>query len=85
MKKVTLFYLEHCPHCKRAISTLETYLKEEKYQGIEIQRIEESKQPALADQYDYYYVPTFYVEDQKRAEGVLTEQQILDVLNEALC
>ena len=31
--------------------------------------IEESEQPALADTFDYYYVPTFYVDGVKVHEG----------------
>ena len=39
------------------------------YGNIEIERIEESKQPAIADRYDYYYVPTMYVGEEKQYEA----------------
>lgn len=61
MKKLTLFYLETCPYCinaKRALAELQ----EEKpaYGDVVIDWIEESRQPEIADRYDYYYVPTVY-------------------------
>ena len=62
MKPVKLFYLKTCPFCKKALR----YIEEAKaahpeLAPIEIEMIEESEEPAVADQYDYYYVPTFYV------------------------
>ena len=39
-------------------------------------RIDERKDPETADKYDYYYVPCFFVGDEKIAEGVPTEENI---------
>ena len=60
MKAVKLFYQERCPFCKKALRYIEE-LKEEypEFQPIEIEMIEETQHPDIADQYDYYYVPTF--------------------------
>ena len=46
---------------KKALRYIEE-LKEEypEFQPIEIEMIEETQHPDIADQYDYYYVPTFY-------------------------
>ena len=62
MKPVKLFYQERCPFCKKALRYIEE-LKAEypEFQPIEIEMIEETQHPDIADQYDYYYVPTFYV------------------------
>lgn len=84
MKTVKLFYLKQCPHCKKAMAILEELLKKEEYSGVEIVRIEESLQPEIANQYDYYYVPTFYVDEKKICEGILQEKDILEVLNQAV-
>lgn len=84
MKDVKLFYLEHCPHCRKAMTYLEELMKESKYSDIHITKIEESKEAALAEQYDYYYVPTFYVDEVKICEGVLTKAQVQEVLERAL-
>lgn len=84
MKPVTLFYLEHCPHCLKARKMLEELRQNPKYKDVQITMIEESKQPDVAAQYDYYYVPTFYVDNEKICEGVLTQEQIQEVLEKAL-
>ena len=40
MKKVTMFYLENCPHCRRAFSMVEDLkAKNPKYSKIEIDLI----------------------------------------------
>lgn len=84
MKPVKLFYLKRCPHCKKAIAILEELLKKEEYAEVEITRIEESEHPEIANQYDYYYVPTFYVDEKKICEGILQEKDIVEVLNQAV-
>lgn len=84
MKKITLFYLENCPHCRKAQQILTTLLQEPRYQELKVEKIEESKQPEIANRYDYYYVPTFYVGDEKICEGVLDKKDITEVLERAL-
>lgn len=84
MKPVKLFYMKRCPHCIKAIKILEEYLQKPEYANVEITRIEETEQPELANQYDYYYVPTFYVDEKKVCEGILQEKDILEVLNQAV-
>ena len=70
MKKITLFYLEDCPYCHNARKALEELKKEDsKYGEIDVEWIEESRQRELAEQYDYYYVPTIYAGDQKLYEA----------------
>ena len=70
MQKITYFYLAHCPYCIKANKAIDELIKENAaYSNIEIERIEESKQPATADRYDYYYVPTMYVGEEKQYEA----------------
>ncbi len=70
MKPVKLFYLKSCPFCRHALDCLEMMKADNKaYRNIEIEMIEESEHPEIADTYDYYYVPTFYVGDEKVHEG----------------
>ena len=74
MKKITLFYLSDCPYCRNAKRALEELKKENPAYGeIEIDWIEESEQPDVAGKYNYYYVPTMYVEDQKLYEAKPSE------------
>lgn len=85
MKKVTMFYLEGCPHCKKAFKMIDV-LKEKKpeYKNVQIDKIEESKNAHIAEAHDYYYVPTFYVDGVKIHEGVPSLDKIEAVLKSAI-
>ena len=85
MKRVELFYLKQCPFCKRALA----YIEEAKQQHpelreIEIELIEESEEAERAAQYDYYYVPTFYIDGEKVHEGGIYPDEVVEVLRKAL-
>ncbi|MDD4779247.1 MAG: thioredoxin family protein [Tissierellia bacterium] len=85
MKKVTMFYLENCPHCKKASKILEELKsKNSLYANVQIEKIEESKNVRIAEAHDYYYVPTFYVDGVKLHEGVPTLEKIESVLKAAI-
>ena len=61
MKKITLFYLTGCPYCENAKRALkELVVENPAYGDVEINWIEERQNAELAEQYDYYYVPTIY-------------------------
>lgn len=84
MKKVELFYLKNCPYCKKAIQYLNELKDEEKYADIDIQFIEESIDVDYANQHDYYYVPTFYIDDVKVFEGAMDKEDVKEVLEKSL-
>lgn len=85
MKKVTAFYLENCPHCRKAFKIIDELKKENpKYSNITIEFIEESQNAKIASTYDYYLVPTFYVDGVKIHEGVPTYEKIEKVMIEAV-
>ncbi len=84
MKPIKLFYLKHCPFCKRALSYIEDLKQQDAYKDIEIEMIEESEEAELANQYDYYYVPTFYIDGEKLHEGGITENEVEEILKKAL-
>lgn len=70
MKKTIIFYLENCPYCRNAKKALKELTEENPdYGKVELEWIEESKQPELAAQYDYYYVPTIFDGDKKLYEA----------------
>lgn len=72
MKEITMFYLESCGYCDKAFRALEElYEREPAYRGVPITKIEESREPELADRYDYYAVPTFFVGGEKVFEARL--------------
>lgn len=85
MKRVQLFYLKNCPFCKKALR----YIEEAKaahpeLQPIKIELIEESEEPEVADKYDYYYVPTFYLDGEKAHEGGIYPDEVTELLHKAL-
>ena len=84
MKPITLFYLEKCPFCKKARAAIEELKKQDRYKDIEIEWIEESVRPEVAEKYDYYYVPTFYIDGRKVHEGGIFPDEVKAVLEKAL-
>jgi len=85
MKKIKLFYIEGCPHCRKAFRILdELKAKNPEYSKIDVEYIDENKDVVSANLYDYYYVPTFFVDNVKMHEGVPTEEKIERVLKEAI-
>ena len=83
MQEITMFVLKNCPYCRQAQKDLDVLLADPRYRNIRITKIDEGENPQLADQYDYYYVPTFYLCAQKKLEGALTRAQIQALLDEA--
>ena len=49
MKPITLFYLKNCPFCKKAEAAISELQKQDRYKDIEINRIEESVHPEIAE------------------------------------
>ncbi|MEL7647118.1 MAG: thioredoxin family protein [Sedimentibacter sp.] len=85
MKKVTMFYLENCPHCRRAFKMVEELKAQNPgYEIIDFEFIEESKNVQAASAHDYYYVPAFFVGGRKIHEGVPSMEKIEEVLKAAM-
>lgn len=89
MSKLLVFKLANCPYCKRA----EGYRRDitagdAKYQAIDVEVIDEREYPQIAEQYDYYYVPTYYKVDgdkcEKLHEGAAAKEDIIRVLESCL-
>lgn len=70
MKDILMFYLNDCGYCHKAHRALEELMEEKPaYRDLKLTMVEESEQPEIADRYDYYAVPTFYVDGQKVFEA----------------
>lgn len=83
--KLKLFYLPRCPHCKLAMQFIEQLRKEDaRFANIEIEMIDESREKALADSYDYWYVPCFYLGNSKLHEGHTEKEDIRKVFEKAI-
>ena len=85
MKELLFFYLPSCPHCQLAIRFIDE-LKQENpgYAAIPLTMIDESRERARADSYDYWYVPCFYLGSDKLHEGHAEKSDIRRVLDAAL-
>lgn len=75
MKKVTVFYLKSCPYCKNARRAVEELKAENpRYAEPELEWINEEKQPELAEQYEYFSVPSMFIGKEKLYEAHLGER-----------
>lgn len=85
MKELTFFYLKTCPYCRQADSFInELILENPEFAKIKINKIEETENPQIANSYDYYYVPSFWIGQDKLHEGTITKDAMRRVLNLAL-
>ncbi len=70
MKPLTIMYLSHCPYCRNAKKALAELLDETPaYREVPLVWIEESEQPLLADKYNYWRVPSIFMEEKKLFEA----------------
>ena len=72
MKKITVLHLDSCPYCHIAKRAMEELKAENiEYAKLDIEWIEESRQPELAKPYGkyYYYVPSIFIDGQKVYEA----------------
>ena len=85
MKEVKLFMFEGCPHCRRAQELIDAILAEHpEYARVPLTVIDERLHPEVADQHDYYYVPTLFVGGEKLMEGAPSREAIEKVFARAV-
>lgn len=85
MKKVILFHFQSCPYCREARNWLDELAREQpELSCVEVERIDENLCPQIARQYDYWFVPTFYVDGIKMHEGACDKKTVERVLRSAL-
>ena len=87
MADIKLFYLDGCPYCANARKALAELMQEnEAFRAVGIEWIEETAHPDIADEYDYYRVPTLFCGDTKLYEADPSHgyQEIRDGLKNAL-
>jgi glutaredoxin len=85
MKDIKMFMMATCPHCRRALELMdEIYAEHAEYKKIKLEKIDETKDPDYAAKFDYYYVPTFYVGEEKLHEGVPSKEAIERVFEAAM-
>ncbi len=85
MKKITMFIQPRCPFCIKALKFIEeAKAAHPELQNIEIEIHDELKEAAFADTFDYYYVPTFYMDGEKVHEGGIYAPEVVELLRKAL-
>lgn len=85
MKQITMFETGWCPYCRKAHTLMNELIKDNPlYQNLNINVVDEELHPEVAKQFDYYYVPTYYVNSIKIHEGVPTKESIKAVFDLAL-
>ncbi|HOG00584.1 MAG: hypothetical protein BWY35_02120 [Firmicutes bacterium ADurb.Bin248] len=83
--KLKLFYLPSCPHCQLALRCIDQLRAENpRYGDVEIDMIDEGRQRALANSYDYWYVPCFYLDKDKLHEGHAEKEDVRRVFDKAV-
>jgi thioredoxin 1 len=84
MKPVLMFILESCPYCREALRWMKELKDDnENFAAINVEIIDEAAHPDIAEKYDYYYVPTYYVDGIKVHEGVASKEIVSRVFEEA--
>ena len=77
--------MESCPYCKAARKWMnEIFESDVKYAEIPLTIIDEVEEPELAAKFDYYFVPTYYIEDEKVHEGAATFEIVKKVFDDAV-
>ena len=85
MKEVILFKLANCPHCKLALRLQEELMDEHpQWREVPLKIVDEAQEAALANSYDYYYVPTYYVDGVKVHEGHAEREDVEKVFRAAV-
>lgn len=84
-KPVKMMMLDSCPYCRQAFRMMdELRERHPEYRAVTVETIEESREPEKTEGYDYWYVPTFFVGEDKVQEGVPTLEKVERVFQEAL-
>lgn len=91
MKKVIAFYIDGCPYCKQAREALKELSTEKpEYSSVNLEWVNENEKPEVSAKYDYYHVPSMFVDGVKVYEAHRGEkygecrENVRRVLEEAL-
>ena len=81
MTKMQMFHFAACPYCREATRWMDELRREyPELRDVHVERIDEKLHPEIAEQYDYWYVPTFFVDGKKVHEGACTREIVERVL-----
>ena len=84
MAKLTIFIQPKCPFCVKALRYIEEARSAyPELQGVELEIVDELERTDYADEFDYYYVPTFYLGREKLHEGGIYADEVVEILKKA--
>lgn len=85
MKQLTIIHFEACPYCRAALKWVEELQQEHpELQQLKIEHIDERLTPERTKGYKYWFVPTFYLGEEKLHEGAASKQIVEGILRKAL-
>ena len=85
MKKIMMFTMRSCPYCKEALRLMDDLFAEDAgYKSLEIEKVDERALPLIAREYNYYFVPAFFVDGKKMHEGAASLEKIRRVFDAAM-
>lgn len=85
MKEIIMTMFNECPYCQNALKYIDEYKKAHpEAKDVQLTIINEREEPERAGKYDYYYVPTFFVDGEKIYEGLTDVSMIDNVFEKAL-
>lgn len=85
MRTLQIFYQKNCPHCRKAFKFIDELKDEnELYRLIEPRLTEETLEADYAALFDYFLVPTFYIDEKKVHEGAVSKEQVREILDATL-
>ncbi|MBQ7576948.1 MAG: thioredoxin family protein [Synergistaceae bacterium] len=65
-KKILAFFIEGCPYCKQAREAVKELSAD---YNVNIEWVDENKHPEISAKYDYYFVPSMFVDGKKIYES----------------
>lgn len=72
MRKITMFHIEDCRYCDFAKKAIEELRAENPaYKEVEIEMINENEHPEIIENYDYWSVPSLFIDKEKIFEAAL--------------
>ena len=84
MKEVILFVMRTCPYCVMANRFMKKIFKENpQYKDVPLRIVDENIERDFANRFDYYFVPTYFVDGVKLHEGVPTKEIVQEVFKAA--
>ncbi len=68
--ELKMFYQPGCPYCRQAENVISRLTEAEPaLASVRIRRVDETAERALAEQYDYWHVPSFFLGERKLYEA----------------